>query len=104
MCPQILFVGSSLNFSGTTSSDVRHTANEIKSSAGSSVQGEALLDYSEGVKGYLESPFASLNVAYTVKSEEQGEHSGRILFPPLRVLSTLAYNRPDPCGLVIGMV
>lgn len=38
VCPQILFVGSSLNFSGTTSSDVRHTANEIKSSAGSSVQ------------------------------------------------------------------
>lgn len=25
------------------------------------------------VKGHVESPFASLNVAYTVKSEEQGE-------------------------------
>lgn len=51
------FLGSSFNFSGTTSSDVRHTAffpvNEIKSLVGSTVQGEALL---RGVKGHLESP------------------------------------------------
>lgn len=33
-----------------------------------------------GLKGHLESPFASLNVAYTVKSEEQGEQLERILW------------------------
>lgn len=78
------FLGSSFNFSGTTSSDVRHTASfpasEIKSSVRSTVQREALLDCTSrgGVKGHLESPVASFNVVYTVKSEEQGERSERI--------------------------
>lgn len=77
------FLGSTFNFSGTTSSDVRHTAyfpaNEIKSSAGSTVQREALPSaLLWGLKGHLESPFASLHVAYTVESEEQGERLERI--------------------------
>lgn len=102
------FLGSSFNFSRTTSSDVRHTAyfpaNEIKSSVGSTVQREALLDCtSQGVEGSSGISFCiikcSLHCQVWRARRAFGEDSW---IPPHRVLSTLVYNRHQ-CVLRIAL-
>lgn len=103
------FLGSSFNFSGTTSSGVRHTdyfpAKEIKSSVGSTVRREASLDCtSQGVERSCGISFCIIKRSLHCQVWRARRMFGEDLrIPPHRVLSTLVYNRPDPRGPVISV-